>query len=176
MTRKEFINELESRLHRLPEEDRFEAIKYYEEYFDEAGIEYESDVIAELKSPAHIASKILSDYATNEAKHAKHWAGRGFRALWFMLLGIFAAPIAVPFSILLALIVIILTVVLIVAIIFLVSAGSILAIVAFFMLFVKPASAIMLIGIVLVATGVTKLIYAIVTCIIHGISSFVKKI
>ncbi len=88
MTRNEFISELRERLKRLPEQDRYEAVKYYEEYFDEAGPEREREVIEELRSPAHLASKILSDYAVKEAAIAKHSAKGGIRALWFTILGI----------------------------------------------------------------------------------------
>ena len=56
MKRREFIEELEDRLRHLPYKDRKEAIKFYEEYFDEAGSENEQTVINELSSPAHIAS------------------------------------------------------------------------------------------------------------------------
>lgn len=68
MTRKEFMTELAARLHRLPQEDLQAALQYYEEYFDEAGSQNEQAVIRELRSPAHVASKILSDYAVKEAK------------------------------------------------------------------------------------------------------------
>ncbi len=176
MTRNEFICELKERLKRLPEQDRYEAIKYYEEYFDEAGQEHEQDVIKELKSPAHIASKILSDYAVKEASSARRSARGGLRALWFTILGIFAAPIAIPLAVILTVIVVVLCIALCIAIFALILGGGILSIVAVGMLFVRPGSAIMLIGIILIAIGTTKLLYRFVTWIIHGISAFVKKI
>ena len=37
MTYKQFLNELKERLKRLPLKDRDEALRYYEEYFAEAG-------------------------------------------------------------------------------------------------------------------------------------------
>ena len=92
MKRREFIEELEDRLRHLPYKDRKEAIKFYEEYFDEAGSENEQTVINELRSPAHIASKILSDYAIKEAEGARKSARGGLRALWFTILGILQYP------------------------------------------------------------------------------------
>ena len=35
MNKTEFIKQLEKRLRRLPKEDREDAIRYYEEYFEE---------------------------------------------------------------------------------------------------------------------------------------------
>jgi|GEM_PF-831458 len=137
MTRNEFICELKERLKRLPEQDRYEAIKYYEEYFDEAGQEHEQDVIKELKSPAHIASKILSDYAVKEASSARRSARGGLRALWFTILGIFAAPIAIPLAVILTVIVVVLCIALCIAIFALILGGGILSIVAVGMLFVQ---------------------------------------
>ena len=176
MTRTEFIADLKKRLKRLPECDRYEAIKYYEEYFDEAGIEHEQDVIKELRSAAHIASRILSDYAEKEVANAKRSAKGGLRALWFTILGIFAAPIAIPVAIILTVVIVLLCVALCVAVFALILGCGILTIAAVGMLFVRPGSAIMLAGIILIAIGVTKLLFRLVAAIIHGISSLVKKI
>ncbi|MCI8602205.1 MAG: hypothetical protein HFE45_11575 [Oscillospiraceae bacterium] len=59
MTRTEFMTELAIRLEPLPENDRWDALQFYEEYFDDAGRDKEQDVIAELKSPAALAARII---------------------------------------------------------------------------------------------------------------------
>ena len=176
MKRREFIEELEDRLRHLPYKDRKEAIKFYEEYFDEAGSENEQTVIDELRSPAHIASKILSDYAIKEAEGARKSARGGLRALWFTILGIFAAPIAIPLAVILTVVIVILCVGLCVASIALVFGGGILAVFAFGMLFVDFGTGILLIGAILIAIGFTRLLYLFVTAIIRKISQLVKKI
>lgn len=175
MKRREFIEELEDRLRHLPYKDRKEAIKFYEEYFDEAGSENEQTVINELRSPAHIASKILSDYAIKEAEGARKSARGGLRALWFTILGIFAAPIAIPLAVILTVVIVLLCVGLCVASIALVFGGGILAVFAFGMLFVDFGTGILLIGAILIAIGFTRLLYLFVTAIIRKISQLVKK-
>ena len=60
MTREEYFICLESYLKNLSYEEFKEAIKYYEDYFDEAGPENEQDVIEKLGSPKQLAETILS--------------------------------------------------------------------------------------------------------------------
>ena len=45
----------------IPEEDRIDALKYYNDYFDDAGSENEQNVIEELESPEKVAMKIKAD-------------------------------------------------------------------------------------------------------------------
>lgn len=61
MNKAEFLSELERLLSNVPENERLEALKYYEEYFADAGEENEQKVIAELESPQKIADKIKDD-------------------------------------------------------------------------------------------------------------------
>lgn len=61
MNRVEFMNELETLLSDVTESEREEAIKYYNDYFDDAGIENESSVISELVSPQKVANTIKED-------------------------------------------------------------------------------------------------------------------
>lgn len=58
MNRIEFITELESLLKEISEEERREAIQYYEDYFADAGIENEQHIIDELESPKKVAQTI----------------------------------------------------------------------------------------------------------------------
>lgn len=61
MNRIEFMKELEAMLQTIPAEERFDALQFYNDYFDEAGQENEAAIIAELGSPAKLASKIKAD-------------------------------------------------------------------------------------------------------------------
>lgn len=132
MTYRQFLEELKQRLKRLPARDREEAVRYYEEYFAEAGAEKEAEVLKELRSPAHAASNILSDYALKESARAKRTAAGGIRALWFIILGIFAAPIAVPAAVALAVVIFALVLVLAAAVLALVLGGGGLLLAGFF--------------------------------------------
>ena len=62
MNRIEYMAALRRALAVLPEEERASALRYYEEYFDDAGPENEQKVIADLGAPEQVAAQILADY------------------------------------------------------------------------------------------------------------------
>lgn len=67
MSRKEFMERLEKLLWNISDSEREEALQYYNDYFDDAGVENEAAVIEELVSPEQVAQKIkagLSDAAS----------------------------------------------------------------------------------------------------------------
>jgi len=61
MNRQEFMEKLEYLLRGIPEMERADALAYYNDYFDEAGVENEYQVIQELGSPENVAQTILED-------------------------------------------------------------------------------------------------------------------
>ena len=61
MNRTEFMSALEKRLMPLSAEDREDALRYYDELFDEAGPIDEQKILADLDDPDTIARQILSD-------------------------------------------------------------------------------------------------------------------
>lgn len=61
MTKSEYLSALRGALVGMTSEERESAVKYYEEFFDEAGEENEQDVIADLGSPQKLAKSILND-------------------------------------------------------------------------------------------------------------------
>lgn len=65
MNRKEFMDRLEQLLTGIPEDERKDALKYYTDYFDDAGVENESHVICELGSPEKVAATIKADIRGN---------------------------------------------------------------------------------------------------------------
>lgn len=67
MTRAEFMRELERLLADIPESERIEALQYYNDYFDDAGVENEEEVIENLGSPASIAENIINDLNGTDA-------------------------------------------------------------------------------------------------------------
>ena len=71
MNRREYIERLEQLLLILPEEEREEALQYYSDYFDDAGIENEDKVILELGSPEEVAAKIRAGYAGEYAEYSE---------------------------------------------------------------------------------------------------------
>lgn len=61
MNKLEFLEILERELKALPQEEYENVLAYYREYFEEAGIEKESEVIAELGDPYVLAERILGE-------------------------------------------------------------------------------------------------------------------
>ena len=59
MTRQEYMEQLKKYLKRLPKEDYENAIEYFSEYFDEAGLQKEQQVMKELVEPKEAARELL---------------------------------------------------------------------------------------------------------------------
>ena len=69
MTREEFLQRLDKALlAQVTEEERTEAIQFYEEYFSEAGPEQEEAVLAELGSPEKVAAIIKANVPGSRAE------------------------------------------------------------------------------------------------------------
>lgn len=62
MNRQTYLAALRAALKGLPEEELANALRYYEEYFDDAGEENEQKAMGELGTPESIAAQILQDY------------------------------------------------------------------------------------------------------------------
>ncbi|MDE6580848.1 MAG: DUF1700 domain-containing protein, partial [Ruminiclostridium sp.] len=61
MNKIEFLSRLRIALAPLPEDERDAAMVYYEEFFDDAGVENEQSVIAEFGSPEELAKSIVEE-------------------------------------------------------------------------------------------------------------------
>ena len=81
MTRLEFMKKLESLLVDIPLEEREEALRYYNGYFDDAGADQEDTVITELGSPERIAAMIKADLSPGMGKQEKggYYTENGYR-------------------------------------------------------------------------------------------------
>jgi len=62
MNKIEYLNELKNKIQALPVSEQDEVIKYYTEYFDDAGLDNEDIVIKELGSPEELAKSILNNF------------------------------------------------------------------------------------------------------------------
>lgn len=106
MNRTEYMAALRRALAVLPEEERASALRYYEEYFDDAGPENEQKVIADLGAPEQVAAQILADYrevaavpqpdgaATQPQK--RRW--RGVSPWLLLVLVLLAIPVGIPLA------------------------------------------------------------------------------
>lgn len=113
MNRLEFMRELASLLSGMPEKEREEALVYYSDYFDDAGVENEQNVIQSLGSPQKVAESIRRDmgedagyfaekapeyevvsyHETTLPKPEKQKELPAWTIVLMVVLGIFAAPI-----------------------------------------------------------------------------------
>lgn len=93
MNKNNFINELKRKLKNMPSQELEEAISYYTEYFEDAQIDDYTDVEKEFGSPSSVASQILADYAIKDRPSKSQ-----ISSIWFIILAIFASPIALPLA------------------------------------------------------------------------------
>lgn len=75
MNRMQFMQRLSKLLEDLPDEERFDALKYYNNYFDDAGEENEAQIIAELGSPEAVAAVIKGEPESGNMNTASHTYG-----------------------------------------------------------------------------------------------------
>ncbi len=66
MNKSAFMEQLEALLQGVSPAERQEALQYYNDYFDDAGVENEDEVIERLGSPQEIAQNIIRDINGND--------------------------------------------------------------------------------------------------------------
>ena len=71
MNRAQFMEQLKKLLSDISEEERQEALEYYESYFDDAGEDQEAEVIRELGSPGKVAAIIKEDLKNSSQNYGE---------------------------------------------------------------------------------------------------------
>ena len=79
MNKQEFLNELEDLLQDIQVSDRVEAIQYYSDYFEDAGLENEDQVIKKLGSPGRVAAIIKEDLKSDSLGDNGEFTEMGYR-------------------------------------------------------------------------------------------------
>lgn len=163
MNRIEFMEKLAGLLQDIPEEDRIDALKYYNDYFDDAGSENEKNVIEELESPEKVAAKIKADredqeggnpvqkdenvyqdnetYTYNEEKENKPWTNKWLKLFLIAAIILVGCPIIIPVAIGLVA----------------AAAGILIAVFAVFAAIVIGFAAVLLLGVFLALAGIGSL-------------------
>lgn len=171
MNRIEFMEALSRLLQDIPEEDRIDALKYYNDYFDDAGSENEKNVIEELESPEKVAAKIKADrdeqeeekkesyteshmeddrknayqdngeYIYNETKENKPWTNKWLKVILIAAIILVGCPIIIPVAIGLLAAVV----------------GILVAAFALFAAIVIGFAAVVMVGVVLAVAGIGSL-------------------
>ncbi len=183
MNRSEFFKQLQQGLSKVSKEERDAALNYYNEYFDDAGVENEQRVMEELGSPLQIAARIKADSAVRKLDGEKRPSmKKGISAVWWVILAIFAAPIALPLAIGAAALAIGLIAVLIAIIIALVVsvaaffiAGALLLISGIAAIATSVPVAVFTIGVGVAALGVTILVGILVILASRGLFGSIAK-
>lgn len=98
MNKQQFMKELNKRLKGLSEEDRKDALSYYEEFFEDSGVGEKDDVTNLTGKPEDVARKIIGESVDKQDKVMNDEGGikNSMKAVWLVILGICAAPIAFP--------------------------------------------------------------------------------
>lgn len=108
MNKDEYLECLKNNLRNIPDEEVNDIIEYYREYFEDAGVENEQVVIAELGRPELLASKVSADYIikdieknnspVNNLSQVKNVSQvkKGISSIWIMILAICGFPIWFP--------------------------------------------------------------------------------
>lgn len=78
MNRAQFMEQLKKLLSDISEEERQEALDYYESYFDDAGEDQEAEVIRKLGSPGKVAAIIKEDLK-NGSQNCGEFTENGFQ-------------------------------------------------------------------------------------------------
>lgn len=183
MNRSEFFIKLEQGLSKVPKEEAEAALSYYHEYFDDAGEDNEQKVIEELGSPAQIAAKIKAESAVKELEQPAPSVKKGISAIWWVILAIFAAPIALPIAIALAAVAIGLVIAaigIIIALIVTVAAvfgsGILIIIAGFAVIATSIPASLFTVGVGLAILGATILIGILVVLAARGLFSGIAKL
>lgn len=194
MTRQQFMQELQRLLFDLPEQERQEAIQYYNDYFDDAGPENEAKVIRELGSPAQVADSIKAGTSEHGEYTERGYEDRRYedrqeiipkkkpnlwKAACVALLCLILIPVIVPvfFGLLLTLISILLGILgisigIVIAAVVLPIAGILVIGFGIYRLFLLPAVGITIggIGCMLLAVGI--LLFLVTVWIIRSLLPF----
>ena len=105
MNKSTFLSNLSKKLRGLPKQEYNDAMNYYIEYFLDSEIGDDEDVTPLVGDVDEVASRIMDECAEKQIEITKKQGGvkNSSKAVWFVLLGIFAAPLAFPIVFALAL-------------------------------------------------------------------------
>lgn len=99
----EYLDEVFNELQELPEDDRFDLIQYYEEYFLDSGKTMEQ-ILEKYGSPKQFALKLKINYFSelddsDGGKVNTKSSKRQVRLIWMVIIGLCASPLLIPLAI-----------------------------------------------------------------------------
>ena len=203
MNRIDFMRRLELLLSDLPENERREAVQYYNDYFYDAGVENEEEVLESLGTPEEVACSIREGLR-EEAREKGEFSEKGFKqdgqkqekkdagdryrtegrkkgmsasaVALIVICCLVASPVLIPLAITLIVVLAVLGAVFISLVLVFLLVGVVCivsGVIAFFgsltELFLAPASAVMGIGMSLIAVGAGILLTMLLVFVISKI-------
>ena len=94
MNRFEYLGALNNCIqHELPADEYNNVMQYYSEYFADAGIEKEQEVIQELGAPSELARRIIAEYRGRQPGEVKLNAKKKFPVGWIIFIAVAGSPI-----------------------------------------------------------------------------------
>lgn len=100
----DYIAEFRALLGQLSEDERAEAVDFYQEYLQDGGFETYDDCVRELGTPHQLARKVLADYSirTMEAPSGNQTRGskpkNDVKTIWLIILAIVSTPVTIPLA------------------------------------------------------------------------------
>lgn len=181
MNKTEFINKVKQGLDNISKEEQENALRYYVEYFQDAGEENEEEVIKELGTPEEVVAKIKSEMSALEETNEKGEVKK--TEPWIVVLLILASPfIFAGLAILASLILALFCVIFAFAIsgFALIFAGIVCTVVSFMAIPTSFASFMFLLGVGLVSMAIGMffglLTYHMARLVANGTVSLCQKI
>lgn len=103
MNREKYLAELEEYLQPLTPEERADAIMFYSEFIDDAGLETRSQIEERLGTPRQLSRKVLADYSIKttdeEVKYQRTATPQSnVKMIWLILLALLASPFLLGFG------------------------------------------------------------------------------
>ena len=101
MNKQEYLSELEAHLASLSEEERNDALRFYEEYFEDMDIDDTVNISEQIGTPEEIAKEIIANCTEKHIETQKEKGGvkNSTLVIWMIILGIIASPVAIPIAI-----------------------------------------------------------------------------
>lgn len=96
----EYLDDVLDELQEIPEDDRFDIIQYYEEYFLDSGKTVE-EVVDEYGSPKQFALKLKINYYSEQDDDESEYSQspkRKIRLIWMIVIGLCASPLLIPLA------------------------------------------------------------------------------
>lgn len=99
----EYLDEVIEEIQEIPEDDRFDLIQYYEEYFLDSGKTIDQ-IIEEYGTPKQFALKLKINYFSEQDDSATDEVNprsskRQIRLIWMIMIGLCASPLLIPLAI-----------------------------------------------------------------------------